>query len=721
MRTLFTLPIILLLSGFSYTQKQVYIPVEWTQSGFDYSMNRSAESANFIAFWGPLAGQDPTQAPADIAFDPQEVLQTAEKLYTFYIDSMQFVPDTGGLISQWKMILVLLHTWPGIEGWAFGGNYDGVTGAMWMHPHAASDGPTLAHEFAHALQNYTWMMYPGNSFVNHDYVGSFWETHAEFMALQYYPSVALQFDMSRWMNTCQFHWSSTRHHYQAFVFLQFVKENDGLELINRMWREAIIGEHPLQTYMRLKNIDQQALNDLFGTYAMRNVTWDYAIGDLLRERVATIPPVFNLNPTIIPEAIDTAAGLYQIQDHRAPQDYGYNIIQLHPKDLEQCAERIIQVQLNGYAEPAADAGWRWGLVAVDAAGTPRYSDLMRDHGDLLFEWLPTDQELYLVVSGAPRQHHNYAWEAGFPRIFRYPYAFRLRGAVPEGYQPGFSRVPEGTAGAPHPNGGGFVAQSAYAAPSAYVGPGACVLGQARVLDGARVLDHAVIRDNAQVSGQAQVTGFALVGENARISGQAAVGDRARVWGGCEVTQSGQVRGHSVIFSTKVRGDAELDDNVFCWGADLSGSVRLGGDAEYFRPCAAGVYMQVQGAYGRDCDGLSDHPANISLNQPYSAFGMADVPWTSTPDCWATVGTRSPSQQQASRVYPNPFAESLIMACEQAQFWRLTDVQGRVVGSGTLQEDAAVHRISLPSLPVGMYLLQVSAAGRIDTHQLVRTH
>ena len=161
-----------------------------------------------------------------------------------------------------------------------------------MHPHAASSGPTLAHEFAHTLQNYAWMMNPGHGFINHDYVGFFWETHAEFMELQRYPSVALEFDMARWLNTTQFHWSSTRHHYQAFIFLQFIKEKDGLSMINRLWSESIIGEHPLETYKRLKGISQDDLNDLFGEYAMRNVTWDYEIGSLLRERVSTINQVF---------------------------------------------------------------------------------------------------------------------------------------------------------------------------------------------------------------------------------------------------------------------------------------------------------------------------------------------------------------------------------------------------------------------------------------------
>ena len=284
--------VLILLPVSIFAQKEVYIPNEWQQGGLDYSFTRSAQSDNFIVFWGPLAGDDPTQAPPSIVFDPQQILSTAEELYKFYIDTIQFLDDDAGLLSQYKIILVMLHTWTGLEGWAFGGNYDGTVGAMWMHPHAASSGPTLAHEFTHTLQNYAWMMNPGHGFIDSSYVGFFWETHAEFMALQKYPSVAREFDMARWLNTCQFHWSSTRHHYQAFVFLQFLKERHGIQLINRMWSESIIGEHPLETYMRLTGITQEELNYLFAEYAMRNVTWDYNIGSLLRTRVSSLNPVF---------------------------------------------------------------------------------------------------------------------------------------------------------------------------------------------------------------------------------------------------------------------------------------------------------------------------------------------------------------------------------------------------------------------------------------------
>ncbi len=611
--------LLFIFPSFLFSQKEIYIPQEWQQAGgLDYSLSHSAQSDDFIVFWGPLAGDDPTQAPSDIAFDPQSILNTAEDLYKFYIDTIKFINDDAGLIHQYKIILVMLNTWTGLEGWAFGGNYDGTVGAMWMHPQAASSGPTLAHEFTHTLQNYTWMMNPGHGFIDSSYVGFFWETHAEFMALQKYPSVALEFDMARWLNTCQFHWSSTRHHYQAFMFLQFIKEKDGIGMINRMWNEANIGEHPLETYKRLKGITQDQLNDLFGEYAMRNVTWDYQIGDLLRERVSTLNPVFVSHPTFIPEAVDTSKGWYKIENYLAPQDYGYNIIRLYPQELEGCHKRIVYLNLLGqYIFPDyQEAGLRFGLVAVNNMGQPRYSELYKDQNEVAFEMHDDEDQLYLVVTGAPTNHHNYAWEIGFPKIYRYPYNIRLKNAYPEGFQPGFHKAPEGVPGAPHINGGGFVASTAFVAPTVYVGPNAQVLDQAQILDQARIEDYAIVQHSAVVGDTAVVSGLAVVGENARIHGHANITGQAHVFGGCEVYDSAFLKDNTLIFNTKVFENAKLTGNTFCWGANLHGDIFLGGDAEFFRECSDGTYFQFESAYDRNCDGLDDHPANVDVTQQF---------------------------------------------------------------------------------------------------------
>jgi len=72
-------------------------------------------------------------------------------------------------------------------------------------------------------------------------------------------------------------------------------------------------------------------------------------------------------------------------------------------------------------------------------------------------------------------------------------------------------------GAPHPNGGGWVASTAKVAPTAYVAPGAMVLDSAEVLDNARVEEYAIVKDSARISGSARAGGQAFVGGKTTLS------------------------------------------------------------------------------------------------------------------------------------------------------------------------------------------------------------
>ena len=73
-------------------------------------------------------------------------------------------------------------------------------------------------------------------------------------------------------------------------------------------------------------------------------------------------------------------------------------------------------------------------------------------------------------------------------------------------------------GAPHPNGGGWVAATAKVAATAYVGPGAMVLDDAKVLDNASVEQYAIVRGKAQLSDSARVGGQGFVEGTTRLSG-----------------------------------------------------------------------------------------------------------------------------------------------------------------------------------------------------------
>ena len=69
----------------------------------------------------------------------------------------------------------------------------------------------------------------------------------------------------------------------------------------------------------------------------------------------------------------------------------------------------------------------------------------------------------------------------------------------------------------HPNGGGWVADTATVESTAYVGPGA------EVRDRARVLERAALREYATISGAATARGLAILGGHSDVSGFAREG------------------------------------------------------------------------------------------------------------------------------------------------------------------------------------------------------
>ncbi|USN99940.1 MAG: hypothetical protein H6810_04565 [Phycisphaeraceae bacterium] len=559
--------------------KTVYWPSQFNQYP-EVSYDRSAESDNFVVFWGTLAGLDPTTAPADIRFDPASVLSQLESVYTTYIDQLGYLDDTVGNLALYKIIVVMNDTWSSAPwtGWAFGGPYDSTIGAMWVHPGAVHEPSwVLAHEFAHSLQNQVWIDNPGHGFINFEPTGFFWETHAQFMAEQHYPTILEGTDFIRFFNTAHFHWGSTRHHYGNTLFLRYLQDTFGIELVNRLWRESIAGsETPIDTLKRIEGWSQQTLNDQFGHYAMRNVTFDYSNGAEMRHTVQD-----ELDHNLIArmytalEPMLGQPGAYKVPAYTAPQDYGYNIVQLIPDSPDATIHMTFYGQEN---TPAGGAGYRFGFVAVDG-DTPRYSPLYKIVGgietDVSFTMQPNEDSLYLVVLGAPQTHHDYVWEPGWPKIWRYPWQIRLDGATPT------VNNHKGIAGHTHVNGGGFVAATAHVTSNVYVGPNAQVLG------------------NAQVSG------------NVRIEDQASVVSYTNIYG--DIT----IRDAAYVGWATLRDSVLLDESAMHFG-DASGTFHAGGDAEGPSPCSEGYYRQVPHPNnGREwCDGLTDHPANIDINPEF---------------------------------------------------------------------------------------------------------
>ena len=127
----------------------------------------------------------------------------------------------------------------------------------------------------------------------------------------------------------------------------------------------------------------------------------------------------------------------------------------------------------------------------------------------------------------------------------------------------------------HPNGGGWVADSASVASTAYVGPNAKVFGNARVSGYAEVFGNAKVYGDARVSFNARVSGSARVSGYARVFSYAEVSGNAWVCGNAWVYGSAKVYGNAEVF-----GSARVFDNARVFGnAEVSGNARVSGDAE----------------------------------------------------------------------------------------------------------------------------------------------
>lgn len=115
----------------------------------------------------------------------------------------------------------------------------------------------------------------------------------------------------------------------------------------------------------------------------------------------------------------------------------------------------------------------------------------------------------------------------------------------------------------HPNGGGWVADTAHVEKSAYIGANAVVFNAARVLSHARIVGNAmvygeaVVRDNAYISEQARVCEQAVVGGSSHMEGW------SRAYGTCEISGRTFMRGHATVMGTvHLRGEPRLDGGVY---------------------------------------------------------------------------------------------------------------------------------------------------------------
>ena len=140
--------------------KQIYIPNDLKDNDFSnpdskWSFARMAYTDDIVVFWEKEFGNDLSKAPAleghDMTVDIDNLLQKLEHFYQFYKNELKFVLP-GSKSEKYRMMVMLNYS---LEGTAYGGDYDGQIGALWIAPNRVKDKTLncIAHELGHSFQS----------------------------------------------------------------------------------------------------------------------------------------------------------------------------------------------------------------------------------------------------------------------------------------------------------------------------------------------------------------------------------------------------------------------------------------------------------------------------------------------------------------------------------------------------------------------------------------
>ena len=583
-----------------------FADVTWVPQCEDNGFTLIKSSEHFEVCKKPKTDDGATNNVSISTSDAEGVLQSLEKVYSFYIDSLGWMlPFPKSSDRKLKSNIYVFETLPSLYGGqdyvkALNGEYGP---GMWIGVGALKDYWGTSHEFAHGLQGVAgWL-------GNNSHSGWMAESHANWMAHQYNPNDA---HCSEYLiNFPYLYYGSTRDRYCNWQFLEHLKEefgggNKGAHEVNRIWMESIrdgedgrMEQTPFSAMMMVYGWSLEQLNDQFGKFAMKNATVEYAPakktlykkswgdyefatrrthdgwGDLYRRhsRVTMLNKMKcesseNSDGNV---AAENCADRYISPSYWAPQRWGYNLVRIYPDSAGKVTVKfrgIVQEKptVNGYTcfgdntdyykgktykwcnyapdkLPDPASGWTVGLVAEGADGTPRYSEMKHGTGfNLEIETKANDKALWLAVTATPTEMQTILWDQFYYSIYRYPYMIEVVNGAPEGYTKDFWK-PVGFNGS---------TASGYAQHS---NGGGWVSNKAKVAATAYVGPDAVV-NGGTVSGNARIEDFAVV-NGGTISGNAVV------------------RGRALVTAGSIGDDAVLEDDAWLVSGTISGKAKVG--------------------------------------------------------------------------------------------------------------------------------------------------
>lgn len=377
-----------------------------------YCFARSKQSEHFVVFWEAGFGNDPTKNPNPYRFDPDDLLERAEKVYAVNTQQLGFSkPGNSPTLDTYKTMLFVHYT----NTWrATGSGVDYKCGTLDLNPAAANTLSTTAHEIGHTFQyivscdlgtDHGWQYGFGENARGQC---QWWESCAQWQAFKVYPE--RQF-LESWegyvyryshLNLLHEEWR-----YYNFFVQDYWCQLHGQDFIGRLWMESVKPEDPVETYQRITGSSQADFCRDMYDYACRAITWDI---DALRETGKKRTDRF------VTSFHDLEDDWLEVDSANCPQNYGFNIIRLEKPEVGSVvtAEFKGEAGAKGYRAYKVDkAGWRYGFVALKEDGTRVYGTMYdAPEGKAEFTAPEGITKLWFVVLGAPTEHWRHPWDMG---------------------------------------------------------------------------------------------------------------------------------------------------------------------------------------------------------------------------------------------------------------------------------------------------------------------
>lgn len=386
--------------------KAIYIPKDL--QGMDlqnpesqWSYHRMTCTENFAIFWEKGFGNDLNNPPQleghSMKINLSNLKEKLESFYNYFYHTLQFAKK-GSKCDKYRMMVMINYS---LEGTAYGGDYDGQIGALWVAPNRIQDEKLncIAHELGHSFQSQIICDGQGEGWGG----CGFFEMASQWMLWQINPE---------WITDEKYHWDAfmklthkaylhLKNIYHSPYVLEYWGMKRGIPVIGELFRQGKKGEDPVITYKRMFHLDQTQFCDEMFDACRHFINWDFP-------RVWKETRPYANQYTCQLEAMDKS--WYRIAPENCPENYGFNAIPLtipsagSTVTVEFCGE----AGREGYHSVHTNkAGWRYGFVAVTQEGKSVYGETGKDNKGRISYTVPKHTSLahlWLVVMGAPKEH-----------------------------------------------------------------------------------------------------------------------------------------------------------------------------------------------------------------------------------------------------------------------------------------------------------------------------